>query len=1496
MNKTLQSKLTVLLLLLCFTTNLLSQTATVSVPFAVGRTSCGSGTHEIHYYNYNQVTNALSAAAAPTACRPLLRTGFTNFTFTSDLASVSYNPADTNLYYLWTRLTPPIKTFAWKWPVGTCPTNAGARLDTIRSFNADILGVAFDANGNGYLLEFGAAGPPYRMFLRSINFSTGAIGQMDTLDFTNGKKIYQSGSGDVAISPNGQMYFVVDNKLFTPNYTAYGGAGKKITCTYIDTVRAPGIGYDLNGLTYAQGELISSYSFGANCRYREIDPLSGDTVIINPGAMTLSAPDLASIISGIGVAKSISSISAAGGGSYNVSYDIVVKNVGNIPIRNIQVTDNLAAINTLGTVSNVTTSFVTNPGGAFTLNTGYNGVGVTSLLTANPTARLNNFPSTNNSIIIRVNCRISNISIGVVYNNSAVATANGFLGAPLRDVSTTGTNPDLNSNDVPDDPGEDKPTPFLLAVTTVASPCTSLFGERYKQTFGTGTGLTTVLPIPTGKPVAGNTTYTPATVQPLAIDQYVITNNANNGNTADWINLTDHTGDVNGRMLLVNADVEEKVFYRDTINGLCQGQQYSFFFYGAFVGNSNYQTLCDAFGGFKYPRVRVRVRDRATGLVLAQLTSTPINTTTWGQYGFKWTMPAGFSNVILELLNLGEGGCGNDIAIDDIQLGVCDPLPVASVSAVSAGCLGSSTVINADLSDVNVIPGAKTYWFERSTDGGLTWTTIQNSATSTYTIASVTAADVNVLYRVTIAANGNIGTPSCRYTSPSFLLTAKQNSVTPTSATSSKNNICPGDDVNLRVNGGTLGTNANWRWYTGSCGGTLVGTGTTITVNPTVNTTYYVRAEGDCNTTFCRPITVTINCDIDDDNDGIPDLVENNGVDVEGDDDLDGIANWNDNNIVGFVDSNSDGVDDRYDFDQDGIINQYDLDADNDGIPDVMEVEGVDANGDGKIDNYTDTDVDGFSQNVDANNTGHLTSGAGLNRLDLDGDGLPNFLDLDSDGDGIPDLVEAGGADVNNNGRVDVFTDADNDGYTNTYDTDIDNNSTIDNTNALIRTGVDGNSNGRADNYPYRNIDKDGRANPYDLDSDGDGLSDVFEIYYGQLKISGTTQFNDVAADGFVDGTTNAFGWNTTIAGLAAINLPDFDGDGKRDYLDIDADNDGATDNIEIMTSYLPGAAYIIPTAVDADNDGLDDQYDNFLGQFRGGRLTPVDTDGDSTPDYLDLDTDNDGQIDIIECNDNNFNGLADDNITLTNLDTDGDGLDNRFDNDNTNHKVTSSNMGTAGSFTGPAPTGTLSMVTRSYTFQSDRDWRFNGMILSINLLSFNGNLANQSARLSWTYIANEAITNFIVERSFDGINFNPIATLPGTQVINQQQNAVYTDVMGSLLNTKVYYRLKMIGANTRQKQSQVIVLKVEKQVNTLQVIPTPAATYFNVNFAVIKNGKAQIELIDANGKIVAQKELLVYTGMNTILFNNVDQYPSGIYVVKVLVNQETIYGRVIIK
>lgn len=59
---------------------------------------------------------------------------------------------------------------------------------------------------------------------------------------------------------------------------------------------------------------------------------------------------------------------------------------------------------------------------------------------------------------------------------------------------------------------------------------------------------------------------------------------------------------------------------------------------------------------------------------------------------------------------------------------------------------------------------------------------------------------------------------------------------------------------------GSLNGAGNWYWYSGSCGGTYVGSGGSVTVTPTGNTTYYARGWGGCLTTpgSCGNTTIAV--------------------------------------------------------------------------------------------------------------------------------------------------------------------------------------------------------------------------------------------------------------------------------------------------------------------------------------------------------------------------------------------------------------------------------------------------------------------------------------------------------------------------------------------------------------------------------------------------------------------------------------------------------------
>ncbi len=375
----------------------------------------------------------------------------------------------------------------------------------------------------------------------------------------------------------------------------------------------------------------------------------------------------------------------------------------------------------------------------------------------------------------------------------------------------------------------------------------------------------------------------------------------------------------------------------------------------------------------------------------------------------------------------------------------------------------------------------------------------------------------------------------------------------------------------------------------------------------------------------------------DDDEDGLPNLLEDDGLK---DTDRDGIDDRDD------VDADNDGIRDNLeidalaamgDDDADGIVNLFDFDQDGDGYPDVKEF--TDENLDGVIDELDTLEelVDYFAAAATAPVAPGTVTGAAsapaarTAEVDTDGDGLINSLDIDSDNDSVPDVIEAGFADSNDDALVD------------------DGTAVIDDADDLPDTDSDG----RADflqllsNGTDRDISQSAVFTATmiaALDQDGDG------------QLDSTT---DVDLDGLMDVVDNAIG--------AFGSAKDFDGDGIPNHLDPDDDNDNRTDIEENadLAQYFTGE--------DADGDGIDDGFDAEInGQtfgtdtnnngVRDDRELP-DLDGDGLVDYLDDDADNDGIHDSV-----------DDDISLPvdpgpgngqapgNNDADGDGVDDDVD------------------------------------------------------------------------------------------------------------------------------------------------------------------------------------------------------------------------------------------
>jgi hypothetical protein len=163
--------------------------------------------------------------------------------------------------------------------------------------------------------------------------------------------------------------------------------------------------------------------------------------------------------------------------------------------------------------------------------------------------------------------------------------------------------------------------------------------------------------------------------------------------------------------------------------------------------------------------------------------------------------------------------------------------------------LGNLLLMTGDSTSLSVSPDGQLasnsnwYWYKDSCSGKY----IGRGQSITV------APQVNTTYFV--RAEGKNDTSAC----VSALVEVDDDSKAPTKIIGPAN-LCSGGNtpIKLEVYGGKLGYKANWVWYEDACGMIKRGVGKYLSITATKTTTFYVRAEGQTNTTTCASLTIYV--------------------------------------------------------------------------------------------------------------------------------------------------------------------------------------------------------------------------------------------------------------------------------------------------------------------------------------------------------------------------------------------------------------------------------------------------------------------------------------------------------------------------------------------------------------------------------------------------------------------------------------------------------------
>ncbi|HYC30240.1 MAG TPA: hypothetical protein VEB42_15505, partial [Chitinophagaceae bacterium] len=278
---------------------------------------------------------------------------------------------------------------------------------------------------------------------------------------------------------------------------------------------------------------------------------------------------------------------------------------------------------------------------------------------------------------------------------------------------------------------------------------------------------------------------------------YTVRSSTSNCFSSSWHNVTqDHTpNDNNGYFMLVNASFAPGDFYVDTVRGLCSNTTYEF---AAWVLNVLKTTSC---GNGIDPNLTFKI-ETITGTVLATYNSGNIpedQSPAWKQYGLFFQTPAATTTVVVRITNNAPGGCGNDLALDDITFRPCGPNVTAALSIGSTTtslCEGDNTLFTLHGSYPGGYANPAFQW-QVSTNGG-PYSDVAGEASVDY-LRSPTPPG-HYMYRLTMAESDNMASFSCRVASNIITI-----DVYPLPVVNVTDIIeaCDGADVTLSASGAT---------------------------------------------------------------------------------------------------------------------------------------------------------------------------------------------------------------------------------------------------------------------------------------------------------------------------------------------------------------------------------------------------------------------------------------------------------------------------------------------------------------------------------------------------------------------------------------------------------------------------------------------------------------------------------------------------------------------
>ena len=181
---------------------------------------------------------------------------------------------------------------------------------------------------------------------------------------------------------------------------------------------------------------------------------------------------------------------------------------------------------------------------------------------------------------------------------------------------------------------------------------------------------------------------------------------------------------------------------------------------------------------------------------------------------------------------------------------------------------------------------------------------------------------------------------------------------------------------------------------------------------------------------------------------------------------------------------------------------------------------------------------------------------------------------------------------------------------------------------------------------------------------------------------------------------------------------------------------------------------------------------------------------------------------------------------------------------------------------------------------------------LAVDFLSFSAQRNGQDADLSWTTGPVLQPVTFSIQRSKDGVSFEPIGSVAAPASSESDNSNEYTDLKPG--EGKVFYRIAETEFSGRVIYSSVVSLDFSGSTNVFGIYPNPSSGSFTIRLTESTTSSVPITIEDMIGNTV-------YTGVIPASSTQVPvstgrRLASGIYIVRLINEGRPQIGRLLIR